>query len=579
MAVGGRETTEEWRLGIELSGTEDLEAAEAELEPAYDRSVERLERPLWVVTAERLAWIALGCGVVVTRLLALGARPLDSVEAGHALSALELLSSGASVDTHLAWPHLLESVIFAAFGASDSAARVVFALSGILLIVAALMMRRHTGRAGSIAFAALLALSPSIAYFSRTGYDILPGLAFAVVALAVFLRLVDKPNRAGAVALGVAAGLALAADSTGIMTGIFMLVAFILSGVGRRGRGRLRMRFWAWFSRRKALLFISVATTALIWLACESAFLARSPLDAIAAEFGANFSATGERGVAAGLNFYLPTLSLYEFLIVLLAALSAVTALTMRFRSRLAIAALTWSVMAVGFFLWTPARSPSLVLQMIVPMALLGALEIEYLHHTTVWSLIRYPIAALALLTLYVQVTNNFIRYAPDPGQPADDRRALLFWTEPTTTLQTPIECARVLAALPQNGARAFFASESPALRWYLRILSSANTADSASAIVGRAGLAGLTTTDTLATYDFELSDAWGPEWRTLSAQSALGYLFFARAWSPILRRNITIVVRHAVPVAPTVIFAPAPRTAPQSDSDEHSATPSGQKP
>src|SRR6185437_10050421 len=114
----------------------------------------------------------------------------------------------------------------------------------------------------------------------------------------------------------------------------------------------------------------------------------------------------------AGPDFYLPILSLYEFLIVLLAAVGALGVLTLRIRSRMATGALVWSALAAAFYLWTPARSPAFVLQMIVPMALLGALVIEYLHHTVAWSIVRYPLAVLALLTLCVQVANNFIWYA-----------------------------------------------------------------------------------------------------------------------------------------------------------------------
>ena len=100
-----------------------------------------------------------------------------------------------------------------------------------------------------------------------------------------------------------------------------------------------------------------------------------------------------------------------------------------------------WSVLAVAFYLWTPARSPAFVLQMIVPMALLGAFVIGYLHHTVAWNIVRYPIGLLALLTLCVQVANNFIWYAPDASQAPWARIALLYWTEPATTLQTPVQC------------------------------------------------------------------------------------------------------------------------------------------
>ena len=80
--------------------------------------------------------------------------------------------------------------------------------------------------------------------------------------------------------------------------------------------------------------------------------------------------------------------------------IGALGVLTLRIRSRMATGALVWSALAVAFYLWTPARSPAFVLQMIVPMALLGALLIESLHHTFAWSIIRYPLAVLALLAL-----------------------------------------------------------------------------------------------------------------------------------------------------------------------------------
>src|SRR5260370_32136741 len=173
-------------------------------------------------------------------------------------------------------------------------------------------------------------------------------------------------------------------------------------------------------------------------------------------------------------------LSLYEFLVVLLALIGALGVLALRIRSRLAAGALVWSALAVAFYLWTPARAPVFVLQMIVPMALLGAFVIQYLHHTIAWSIIRYPLAMLVLLTLYIQMANNFVWYAPDASQAPWARTALLYWTDPATPLQTPVECPRVIALLPKAGASAFFATHSPVLRWYLRSLAPVAKADGA---------------------------------------------------------------------------------------------------
>ena len=163
----------------------------------------------------------------------------------------------------------------------------------------------------------------------------------------------------------------------------------------------------------------------------------------------------------------------------------------------------------------------------------------------------------LALLTLCVQVANNFIWYAPDASQAPWARTALLYWTEPATTLQTPVECARVTGQAPPHGASAFFAADSPVLRWYLRALAPAATAEGATAIVGSVEPASLSEAQGLTTYEFELSDTWHPSWWSLSPQAALHYLASAHAWTPLDSRRVTIAVRPVVTVAPTVILAP----------------------
>jgi len=582
MAVSGKET-EEWRLGIEPGGHDVPEAPE-ELDAPRNHSAERLERPLCVVTVEHLGWATVGVLALASRLVMLGARPLDSTEAGHALAELALLRSGPPAGAHLSWVHLLEAAVFAAVGAGDFGARLIFALSGLLVIAAGFAMRRQLGRAGAMTFAALLVLSPSVAYFSRTADNVVPALAFAVLALALFLQLVDEPGRLIAAGLGAAVGLSLASGETALMTALFMLAALAIVGLTVALAGaRVRLQVRVWWTRRKALFLIAILVAAVVSLGCVSGLFTRSPLDAIVAALRSNWwnlEAADHRGFRAGLDFYLPILSFYEFLVVLLALIGALGVLTLRIRSRLATAALVWSALAVAFYLWTPARSPVFVLQMIVPMALLGAFVIGYLHHTAAWSIVRYPIVLLALLTLYVQVANNFVGYAPDASQAPWARTALLYWTEPATTLQTPVECARVTGQVPPHGASAFFAVDSPVLRWYLRALALAATAEGATAIVG-GGEASLSQAEGLTTYEFELSDTWHPVWWSLSPRAALNYLLSAHAWTPLDSRRVTIAVRPIITVAPTVILAPveppaaAESAASSTPGTEASPTPS----
>lgn len=565
MASQGKGKIEEWRLGVELGTLEEFEAVEAAPEAVRDHSAERLGRALFVLTAEHLGWAAVACWAVVSRLLMLGARPLDPAEASEALTELSLLHGNAAVGVHLSWVQLAETAVFAGLGAGDFAARIAYALSGLLLIGAALAMRRHLGRAGALAFAALIALSPSAAYFARSTAAIVPALAFAVIALAAFLELVERPTPVGAAGVGAAAGLGLAsAAAPAMMTALFMLAALAVIGLGRAVTDRRAMlQVRVWWTRRKALLFVGVLVAAALWALLESGLATRSPLGAVVAAAHINFAPSGVAGFRAGLNFYLPIFAFYEFLLVILAVAGAIAVVTIRVRSRLATGALIWSLVAVAFYLWTPQRSPALVLQMIVPMALLGAVAIDYLHHAPAWTVIRYPLAVLALLTLYLQAANSFVFYAPDASQAPWARTALLFWTAPVTTLQARQECTRVIGQLPARSARVFFADGSPVLRWYLREFAPADNAASASAVVAGAEAPNLPQVDVQARYEFELSAAWHPRWEALSPPAALNYLLSARAWGPLQTDRATIVVRPSLPTAATVIFAPA--TAPSA--------------
>ena len=60
------------------------------------------------------------------------------------------------------WLDPLRAGVFLAFGASDFGARIIAAAFGLLLIGAALSMRRYLGRAGALAFATMLTLSPTL---------------------------------------------------------------------------------------------------------------------------------------------------------------------------------------------------------------------------------------------------------------------------------------------------------------------------------------------------------------------------------------------------------------------------------
>src|SRR5262245_62287590 len=96
-----------------------------------------------------------------------------------------------------------------------------------------------------------------------------------------------------------------------------------------------------------------------------------------------------------------------------------------------------------------------------------------------------YPVAALALVTLYIQIATNFVFVAPDPAEAQWARHTLLFWTEPTTADNAREEILQAIGAGAERARTAWIADDSPVMRWYLRDLSPAENAAGADLIAG----------------------------------------------------------------------------------------------
>src|SRR5690348_9065671 len=84
----------EWHLGIEPGARLEAAMREPRAHIPSDLSAERLGRPLYVVTAEHLGWAAVALWALITRLTALGLRPLSPREAWRALFALDIARHG-----------------------------------------------------------------------------------------------------------------------------------------------------------------------------------------------------------------------------------------------------------------------------------------------------------------------------------------------------------------------------------------------------------------------------------------------------------------------------------------------------
>jgi hypothetical protein len=558
---------EQWRLGIELGDDHEHEFAEGvEEEPTRDLSRERLERPLHVVTAEHLAWAAIAAYAALTRLTALGARPLDGIEARHALYEFDLASTGTHLAAGIApgyggWVHLLTAGFFTIGGANDYTARIVFALSGLLMVAMAFELRHYVGRAGGLALGAMIALSPSITWYSRASATAMPAAAMALVTIAMFMALKAQPSARRAAALGLFAGLMIAADPMGLATGVIFVAALIPIGLWDLVMGKhVILAIRVWLDRYSSQLVTVIVVAAGVWAASQMFVPGGWSASAIArsvAPVGGTEQAGFAAGLIAGLRFYAPVITLYEFAIALAAAFGAAVIVALKLRSRFAAWTLLWMALSVAYYCWSPRRDPASIAMMLTPAAVVGAIGINWLHHKEAWRMIWLPLAAAAALTLYIGAVANFVSAAPDASEAPWARHANLFRGATATTEQARLYSRQAANGIaPAVATVAFDGDIAAPLRWYVRELRPIANAATATVVVSKE-VPQVSGRQAAAIYHFDWAQGWVPNFGDARAGDIIRLLFSGRTWGPVTSDEVSILVRKPAGSAPTVILTP----------------------
>jgi uncharacterized protein (TIGR03663 family) len=552
MAGADRIPDDEWRLDDKSSERAEHEPRLVPLttETAVNLSHQRLTRAVYVVTAEHFGWYLIAVYVLVTRAIALGARPLNAADARDALAALAMathgsaaLASGAGL--HASWVAILQSWIFAVAGATDATSRIVVMLCGLLMVASGFAMRPFLGRAGALAFAALIAISPSVTYFSRGGSTAIASLAFMMIAIAIAESMRRQPGLARAAGLGAAISLWLSADPIGYATAAAVIVSLILAGAGdavRIDHRRLRLRVW--WDRRRALVIVCAIVAAGLWSLLTTAFFTRSLATVVGYDLRAAF-AWPLIAFGHGLHRSIAILVIYEFIILILAISGAIAIVSRRSGDRVAVWSMVWAIVSLMTLATVGANRSDAVLAILLPLTILAAYAVDWMHRSERWNSIRYAIAAAVVFTLYVQFAANFVHPAPDTSEAPWRRHALLFWSEPTTSIQTVRECKRARNAVSPAGAAAMIPddNETPQVRWYLRDFALTDSPAAANIVVtiGKTQSGALAGNPDAPQFGFE--EWWTPDFGTLTMAGAIRYLLTQTAWSDVEIRDLEIAI------------------------------------
>jgi predicted membrane-bound mannosyltransferase len=540
-----------WRLDDEpLEQAEPVPASAAPTaEIAFNLSQIRLTRAVYVVTAEHLGWYLVAAYALITRTIALGARPLDPAQSTDALAAFLIAQHGraAFALSDASWVTILQGWIFAAIGASDATARIVVTVCGLLLIAIGFALRPVLGRAGAIAFAALIAISPSVAYFSLGGSTAIASLTFMMVAIAIAESMRRRPNLLGAAGLGAAIALWMTADPIGYVTASAMIISLILVGaveILRIDHRRLRMRVW--WDRRRVLVIVCAMVAIGLWLILTSAAFHRPLVTSVEYELHAAF-APPSIAFQHAVHRIVPILGFYEFFVVAIAIIGVFAIVSRRIGDRFAAWSAVWAIISVAMFSAVSANQPDAVVAIVLPLALTAAYAIDWMHRLERWNSIWYAIAAAVALTLYVQITINFVYPAPDTSEASWRRHALLFWSVPATSIRTVKECDRARNAAP-TGAKAFIPDDAPQVQWYLRDFTPTDSPDDANIVVTLGNTESGAVPGNPDAPQFGFEEWWNPDFTKLTTLRALRYLLTQRAWSDVEIRDLEITVKQPAP-------------------------------
>jgi uncharacterized protein (TIGR03663 family) len=178
---------------------------------------------------EKVAWLSIVVLTLVTRLWHLGDRAMSHDESLHTYYSWKLFDGqGYQHDPMMHGPLLYHAtaLFYWLFGASDFTARLLGVVTGLLLVLSPLLLRKWLGRGGAVAAGLMLLVSPTVMYYSRYIRHDIPVELFTVLMVVAFIRFLD--SRQGRwVILAFAAGAGAVTSAEMAYINGFVLLGFV----------------------------------------------------------------------------------------------------------------------------------------------------------------------------------------------------------------------------------------------------------------------------------------------------------------------------------------------------------------
>ncbi len=365
------------------------------------QTLEKAEASPVPAPGSRQALLAAGLLFVVlaltTRFWALGDRPFHHDESIHAHQSYTLMKDGNwryDPAYHGPFLYYANALVYRLLGVTNTTARLLPAVFGLLLIAAAFPLARWIGRGPALAYAVLVLISPHLTYFSRFIREDLYSLVFTFGTILAFQAFLETDRARWLTLAAVSFALAGVTKENAYMTGILFVAygvfAFIVRVQQVKGKDRRPLAGTVgatarWIGSRILPLLTAALVFLAIWALLYSAF-GKYPGDWLAIPKAVKYW-MGQHSIAripGPWYYYIPQLLYYETAILFAACFAfrrgadPRTAPDPRSSAFLRFVAF-WAVGSLLLYAWAREKVPWLTVHSLLPITILAAVGVASL--------------------------------------------------------------------------------------------------------------------------------------------------------------------------------------------------------
>ena len=331
------------------------------------------------------AALILGIGLALfTRFYQLGERPLHHDESIHAFQSYTLAKDGTwryDPAYHGPFLYYANAVVYKIAGVTNTTARFLPAVFGLILIAFAIPLARWIGKSAAIVFAGLILISPHITYFSRFIREDLYSLVFTFGTILCFRYFLETGLQRWLTGSAVCFALAGVTKENAYMTGV-LFVAFgawtfferaFLAKSREGAAGKTVSATVSWIRANFVPLLTAGVVFLFIWALMYSAF-GKYPSDWLAIPKAVKYW-MGQHAIAripGPWYYYFPQLLYYEtgFLF------AAIFAFRTRRNDPFFRFLVFWTIGSLAIYGWAREKVPWLTVHPLLPITILAAIGI-----------------------------------------------------------------------------------------------------------------------------------------------------------------------------------------------------------